>query len=72
MLPHQHLDEVNPAMLPLPIPQLDETGTEEDRLVMDPLHDDTLNMWNSIAKTNTEAFRQVFHCVPDDTGKMDQ
>ncbi|ORZ14030.1 hypothetical protein BCR42DRAFT_417891 [Absidia repens] len=67
MLPHQQFDEVNPAMLPLPIPQLDETGTEEDRLVMDPIHDDTLELWNSTARTNTESFRQVFHCVPDDT-----
>ncbi|KAJ8656583.1 hypothetical protein O0I10_007660 [Lichtheimia ornata] len=66
LLPHEPADEVNDAMLPLPVPQIDHTGTEEDRLVMDPLGEDTQKLWNSTARTNTEAFRKVFHCVPDD------
>lgn len=56
-------------MLPLPVPQLDFTQTKEDHWVMDPLDDDTLIRWNNTAATNTKAFREVFHCVPDDTGK---
>ena len=69
LLPHEPADEVNNAMLPLPVPQIDHTGTDEDRLVMDPLGEDTQKLWNSTARTNTEAFRKVFHCVPDDNGK---
>ena len=55
-------------MLPLPIPQIDYTTTAQDLWVMDPLDDETLNRWNNLAAANTKAFRQVFHCVPDDTG----
>ncbi|KAI9493053.1 hypothetical protein BDB00DRAFT_825220 [Zychaea mexicana] len=66
LLPSQALDQVSDAMLPLPTPQLDMTGTEEDNLVMDPCHPDTVNLWCNTAATNTAAFRNVFHCVPDD------
>lgn len=67
LLPHTQPDDVNDDMLPLPTPQVDTTDSEEDRQVMDPLDDETLERWNFTAKTNTEAFREVFHCVPDDT-----
>lgn len=69
LLAHTEPDAVTDDMLPLPIPQLDTFDSEEDQKVMDPLCDETLEMWNMTAKTNTEAFREVFHCVPDDTGK---
>ncbi|KAI8370759.1 hypothetical protein EDC96DRAFT_502234 [Choanephora cucurbitarum] len=61
------LDIVNNAMLPLPVPQIDFTDSEQDKLVMDPLGEETLALWNGTANTNTLAFREVFHCVPDDT-----
>ncbi|KAI7906737.1 uncharacterized protein BX663DRAFT_497470 [Cokeromyces recurvatus] len=61
------IDIVNPAMLPLPVPQIDYTNTPEDQWVMDPLDDETLDRWNRTAAINTVAFREVFHCVPDDT-----
>ncbi|KAI9487461.1 MAG: hypothetical protein EXX96DRAFT_553340 [Benjaminiella poitrasii] len=61
------IDTVNAAMLPLPVPQIDYTNTPEDQWVMDPLDDETLMRWNGTAATNTVAFREVFHCVPDDT-----
>ncbi|KAI9275903.1 hypothetical protein BDA99DRAFT_496737 [Phascolomyces articulosus] len=60
------LDEVTDDMLPLPVPQIDYTESEEDRLVMDPLSDELFNLMTETAATNTDAFRQVFHCVPDD------
>jgi len=41
--------------------------TKEDNKVIDPLSDDFTNLWRQTAKVNTEAFREVFHCVPDDT-----
>lgn len=56
-------------MLPLPIPNNDTLRSEEDYMVMDPLDDETLARWNQTAATNTRAFREVFHCVPDDTSK---
>ncbi|KAI9468470.1 MAG: hypothetical protein EXX96DRAFT_590746 [Benjaminiella poitrasii] len=67
LLPHTEPDQITKNMLPLPIPQDDHSGTEEDEQVLDPLDDETLDRWNFIAKTNTLAFREVFHCVPDDT-----
>ncbi|KAF9126269.1 hypothetical protein BGW39_006741 [Mortierella sp. 14UC] len=37
-----------------------------DQVVMDPLDDAFYNgWWTRVAKTNTEIFREVFHCVPD-------
>ncbi|KAG0206299.1 hypothetical protein BGX28_002245 [Mortierella sp. GBA30] len=39
-----------------------------NEIVMDPLHDDFYeSWWKRVAKTNTEIFREVFHCVPDNT-----
>ncbi|KAF9924044.1 hypothetical protein BGZ65_008544, partial [Modicella reniformis] len=39
-----------------------------DEIVMDPLHDDFYEgWWKRVAVTNTEIFREVFRCVPDDT-----
>ncbi|KAF8937698.1 hypothetical protein BGZ58_002293 [Dissophora ornata] len=39
-----------------------------DEIVADPLHDDFYeNWWRRVAATNTEIFREVFRCVPDDT-----
>ncbi|KAG0179127.1 hypothetical protein DFQ29_002490 [Apophysomyces sp. BC1021] len=36
---------------------------------MDPLHDDFFfNQWDNIAKKNTQIYRSLFRCVPDDTG----
>lgn len=70
LLPHTEADDVTDAMLPLPTPQIDTVYSDEDKEVMDPLDDETLERWNSTAKANTDAFREVFHCVPDDTGKL--
>ncbi|KAG9294883.1 hypothetical protein G9A89_003223 [Geosiphon pyriformis] len=40
--------------------------TKEDLAVMDPLSDEFYNYWQKTAQNNTEAFRDVFRCVPDD------
>ncbi|KAF9373787.1 hypothetical protein CPB97_000315 [Podila verticillata] len=38
-----------------------------DDIVMDPLHESFYEgWWKRVARTNTEIFREVFHCVPDD------
>ena len=37
-------------------------------IVMDPLHDDFYEgWWKRVARTNTEIFREVFRCVPEDS-----
>ncbi|KAF9899008.1 hypothetical protein BX616_003365 [Lobosporangium transversale] len=39
-----------------------------DRIVMDPIHDSFYEgWWRRVATLNTEIFREVFRCVPDDT-----
>ncbi|KAF9128068.1 hypothetical protein BGX30_014484 [Mortierella sp. GBA39] len=39
-----------------------------NQIVMDPLHDSFYEgWWRPVAKTNTEIFREVFRCVPDDS-----
>lgn len=41
-------------------------NSREDHAVMDPLAPSFLELWNTTAKNNTEAFAKVFHPVPDD------
>ena len=48
-------------------PNIYNYGTPEDNIVCDPLADTFLNLWNSRAKTNTDAFARVFHPVPHDS-----
>lgn len=57
---------------PLAQGQLKQAAAENpktaDEIVLDPLHDDFYeSWWKRVAHTNTEIFREVFHCVPDDT-----
>ena len=56
----------------LPIGQdknLYDWGSREDHAVADPVAPSFRNLWNTTAKNNTEAFRRVFHAIPDDTVK---
>ncbi|RIA88728.1 hypothetical protein C1645_725752 [Glomus cerebriforme] len=43
--------------------------TKEDLIVMDPLSDEFYNYWKSVAHNNTETYRSVFRCIPDNNGK---
>jgi phospholipase D1/2 len=54
---------------PVGVANIYDWGSEEDRVVADPLSDDFQNMWTWRARTNTEAFAKVFHPVPDDKVK---
>ncbi len=51
---------------PIGVPNTYDFGSAEDRLVIDPLSDAFLNLWNSRAHRNTLAFGKVFHPVPHD------
>ncbi|ORY72756.1 phospholipase D/nuclease [Leucosporidium creatinivorum] len=60
-----HTEEpVTPAMKPVGVPHIDETASEEDRLVMDPLAEDTERLWKGTADKNAAIFDEVFHVVP--------
>jgi hypothetical protein len=41
----------------------------EELVLMDPLSDEFYNYWSKTAQNNTEIYRSVFRCVPDDYGK---
>ncbi|KAI0668061.1 phospholipase D/nuclease [Trametes maxima] len=47
-----------------PHPNEDETEQDEDRLVADPLADDTINLWENTARQNREIFTEIFRPVP--------
>jgi phospholipase D1/2 len=42
-------------------------GSEEDRVVADPLAPEFMDRWNETARTNTDVFGKVFHVVPHDS-----
>ncbi|KDR66935.1 hypothetical protein GALMADRAFT_258822 [Galerina marginata CBS 339.88] len=56
--------EVTSFMRPAPYPNKDETRTQEDRMVADPLGDDTDVLWTGTAKKNREIFTEIFRPVP--------
>lgn len=51
---------------PIGVPNMYDFGSSEDRLVVDPLSDSFINLWNSRAHQNTVAFGRAFHPVPHD------
>ncbi|KAI9608245.1 hypothetical protein KEM48_003379 [Puccinia striiformis f. sp. tritici PST-130] len=51
-------------MLPVNVPQEDEMGSDEDRIVTDPMGRELEDMWRGRASVNTQAFNKVFRCVP--------
>ena len=52
---------------PIGVPNIYDFGSEEDKIVADPLSDKFLNLWNSRARQNTDAFAKIFHPVPHDS-----
>ena len=51
-------------MRAVPVPNDDETGDDEDRMVADPLADSTNDLWNNTARKNREIFTEIFRPVP--------
>ncbi|GBC05685.1 hypothetical protein RclHR1_06370012 [Rhizophagus clarus] len=47
-------------------PKKPKHPTKEDLIVMDPLSNEFYDYWQSVARNNTETYRSVFRCVPDD------
>ena len=41
---------------------------EDCQIVNDPLSDKVWDVWTQNATKNTEIFRELFHCIPDNYG----
>lgn len=67
LLPPQDYQQPDANFEPIGVPNQFDFEGPESQLVADPLADTLHSLWNSRARTNTEAFRKVFHSVPDDT-----
>lgn len=67
LLPPQNYEKEDANCLPVGVPNDYQFGSEEDRLVVDPLDTNLLNFWNSRARTNTQIYGNVFHPVPHDS-----
>ncbi|EHK22401.1 uncharacterized protein TRIVIDRAFT_81710 [Trichoderma virens Gv29-8] len=67
LIPDQRWDQPTQNWLPVTdAPNDYDWGSSADRLVEDPLSPDFLNLWEDVARTNTEVFSRAFHPVPDD------
>ncbi|KAL8767625.1 MAG: hypothetical protein Q9194_005928 [Teloschistes cf. exilis] len=66
LLRPQDMERPNGNFEPIGVPNTYDFGSEEDRLVMDPLSDEFSNRWNGTAHQNTLAFGRIFHPVPHD------
>jgi len=69
LLRPQDMQRPDPNFEPVGVPNQYDWGSPEDNVVADPLSPAFDSLWNSRAHQNTEIFRKVFRCVPDDTVK---
>jgi hypothetical protein len=67
LIPAQNFHTEDANMLPVPVPNIYDFDSPEDRLVEDPLSDEFWGFWNQTAKVNTDVFAKVFHAVPHDS-----
>ncbi|KAF8151528.1 phospholipase D [Crassisporium funariophilum] len=56
--------EISAAMRAVPVPNEDTTRTREDRLVADPISEETDFLWKETARKNREIFSEIFRPVP--------
>ena len=66
LIPPQNMEYPNQNFEPIGIPNVYDYGSREDQLVADPLSDQFLQLWNTRARQNTDAFGKIFHPVPHD------
>lgn len=57
-------DQVTDFMRPAPFANRDESYEPEDRLVADPISEETERLWRETAHNNREIFSEVFKPVP--------
>jgi len=56
--------QVTSFMRGAPYPNEDQTDSYEDRLVADPLSNETDDLWTNTARKNREIFTEVFRPIP--------
>lgn len=66
LIPAQNMEHPDQNFEPIGIPNIYDYGSREDHMVADPLSDQFLQLWNSRARQNTDAFGKIFHPVPHD------
>lgn len=59
-------EPVTSFMRAVPYPSEDETQSNEDQLVADPLSDQFLDLWDGTARKNRQIFGEIFKTVPTD------
>lgn len=47
-----------------------DENSKEDEFVIDPLNEKLWQMWTGNASHNTEVYRELFHCDPDETSML--
>ncbi|PKC70587.1 phospholipase D/nuclease [Rhizophagus irregularis] len=62
---HSTMTESSTSLLDAQTNEIKKCSTEE-LVFMDPLSDEFYNYWSQIAQNNTETYRSLFRCVPDD------
>lgn len=69
LLPHQRCDSPDPHGNWSPVDRglnAYDWNSPADALVRDPMTRNFWNLWDGTARTNTDVFSKVFHCVPND------
>lgn len=67
LIPDQRWDQPDQNWQPVDVsPNHYDWGSREDELVEDPLSPRFLQLWDRVARTNTEVFSRAFHPVPND------
>lgn len=63
-IPHKLAQHPEDFQKPAPTPNPDETQSEQDEQVLDPLADETVALWNETARSNRQIFQELFKPVP--------
>jgi hypothetical protein len=59
-------EKVDSFMRPAPHANADETQYPEDAMVLDPLSNEVVDLWQGTARKNRDIFTEIFRPVPSD------
>lgn len=63
----QNMERPDQNFEPIGVPNVYDYGSREDQIVMDPLSDRFLDLWDRRAQNNSDAFGKIFNPVPHDS-----